>query len=384
MWFCSWCFLCWCWSVMAKLKCRVCDWLRALLINVWALVVRWYHGYTSKPEQHCDAPSTPALQARRLAERGGFRSLFLLRHGERIDHVDPAWCTAQLMKSGMVRSDPMLSTCGRLQAIETALYVRNERLKQQEQRKPVSEESAFASPVQLRSSPALRCLETSAVIALLGFDGSVHWTVDGTIGDFQSVKLYPNGAPQYCERPASAGEGSSRELLCHPMVRQTVLRAIDELSHNVQLLKRHRVKEKHLARWRAAATQPPPAASYKVNGEAFVLPLTAHGGPTYPEGDQQLRRRCATLFGTLDAGTTLCVTHADVVRACLEVELPRTGHRFAGGFSVPYCSVTHMTFHTPSSSTSSDAVVGARARHRLPLVGSTAHLMQSEVRLAFL
>src|SRR5690242_17193915 len=72
-------------------------------------------------------------------------ALWIIRHGERVDDVQPLWA-----KSAERPFDPPLTQEGHRQAQETSKKIQNH-LKE--------------APVILFSSPFLRCLETSAHIA---------------------------------------------------------------------------------------------------------------------------------------------------------------------------------------------------------------------------
>lgn len=113
------------------------------------------------------APSNAALQKLRDV-------LILLRHGERLDHVDRAWRGC----------DPPLSNSGRMQAVETGLFfARYQREKAVEQRM-----KGLLSMIM--SSPFHRCLETAIIVNIVGFRGSLPLFVNPLLSDWLQAKVF--------------------------------------------------------------------------------------------------------------------------------------------------------------------------------------------------
>ncbi|RNF07789.1 hypothetical protein TraAM80_03163 [Trypanosoma rangeli] len=106
--------------------------------------------------------------------------LLLLRHGERLDHVDRAWRTTSLLPE----TDPPLSAAGRRQALETGLmFFRKRKHGKVRQR-------ALGMISLLLFSPFHRCVETALIVNIVGFDGKLAMFVDPLLSEWHSTKLF--------------------------------------------------------------------------------------------------------------------------------------------------------------------------------------------------
>ncbi|RNF21009.1 uncharacterized protein Tco025E_03548 [Trypanosoma conorhini] len=106
--------------------------------------------------------------------------LLLLRHGERLDHVDRAWRAI----SQLPDTDPPLSAAGRRQALETGLtFLRKRRHGKVRQR-------ALGMLSLLLVSPFHRCIETALIVNIVGFDGKLALFVDPLLSEWHSAKLF--------------------------------------------------------------------------------------------------------------------------------------------------------------------------------------------------
>jgi hypothetical protein len=296
-----------------------------------------------------------------------------IRHGERIDHVVKGWQGTAMLS----RTDPPLSPGGLLQAVETGLAYRKERLR--------LGESSTTRTFRIRSSPFVRCLQTATIIAVVGFDGFVVVGVDDALGDWRGTKLYPSGPPELLWKRQSLGPSPAMVKL----LRGTIDDAISALEKCQPLLRRHNIKPKSIARWRSC------------NEETLVVSDCTFDGSScsYPESFNEFRDRCSRLLANdrqrsvlFNPKRTLCtddpslwelrITHADVVERVLAEGLPRAGHKFTGGLSVPYCSITAMvpsSFSTAASATSP----GLWGLKPLSEVGGADHLRTSGVAVSF-
>ncbi|ORC86164.1 uncharacterized protein TM35_000302040 [Trypanosoma theileri] len=107
--------------------------------------------------------------------------LLLLRHGERLDHVDRAWRNT----TRLPENDPPLSTAGRRQALETGLMF----LRQQQRAKVRQRAQGMLSFMLV--SPFHRCIETALIVNLVGFHGKLAIFVDPLLSDWHSPKVFP-------------------------------------------------------------------------------------------------------------------------------------------------------------------------------------------------
>eukprot|EP00796_Vickermania_ingenoplastis_P004309 gene4310-3124_t len=101
-------------------------------------------------------------------------TLILLRHGERLDHVDRAW----------KGSDPPLSPAGKRQSLETALHFFSKQKDKQLENRLTGLLSMFMS------SPFHRCLETVLIINIVGFSGSLPLYVNPLLSDWLQSKVF--------------------------------------------------------------------------------------------------------------------------------------------------------------------------------------------------
>lgn len=100
--------------------------------------------------------------------------LILLRHGERLDHVDRSWKSC----------DPPLSPAGRLQAFETAMYF----LLLQSERRLEDRLKGFLSLII--TSPFHRCVETALIINIVGFEGTLPLFINPLVIDWLQAKVF--------------------------------------------------------------------------------------------------------------------------------------------------------------------------------------------------
>ncbi|EAN79403.1 Histidine phosphatase superfamily (branch 1), putative [Trypanosoma equiperdum] len=111
--------------------------------------------------------------------------VLLLRHGERLDHVNRNWkSNVGVPLSHLPNTDPPLSTDGRWQALETGLFFRQQR------RHAKIRQRELGMLSMLLTSPFHRCLETAIIVNITGFDGKLVVFVDPLLGDWQSSRLY--------------------------------------------------------------------------------------------------------------------------------------------------------------------------------------------------
>lgn len=296
--------------------------------------------------------------------------VFWIRHGERLDHVAANWLSPSLLAAGHAKTDPPLSSLGKLQALETALLLRSERLKQNPSGTP-------GRCAVIRSSPALRCVQTAVIIYAIGFDGASNASleVDECLTDYLSSKIYKSKGPEWSGSTDRRGFYSCHSSGFGPCLRE----ACEMLQREVRLCKKFRVKDKQLHRWLGIADCASTAS----------LPMDTYPAASYPEGEAQLRERCSHAFERAvnrvgdfvttsdDSSTVICVTHADVVRGVLETQFPRVQHLFLG-FSVPYCSITLCERRSDTMKRG-----GSHTLYDLSTAGSTAHLHLSGVRFAY-
>ncbi|KAG8346983.1 putative Histidine phosphatase superfamily (branch 1) [Trypanosoma vivax] len=111
--------------------------------------------------------------------------LLLLRHGERLDHVDRAW---KLTSNGtflhLPDADPPLSAVGRRQALETGIMF----LRQRQHRK--IRQRALGMLSMLLVSPFHRCVETALIVNIVGFNGELAMFFDPLLSDWHSPRIY--------------------------------------------------------------------------------------------------------------------------------------------------------------------------------------------------
>lgn len=123
--------------------------------------------------------------------------LLLLRHGERLDHVDRT-CK---------ESDPPLSPSGRLQALETALFFRRLQRDNKIETRLKGLISIFIS------SPFCRCIETAVIINIVGFGGSLPLFINPLLSDWLQTKVFravPTLRGHYtCEESADGEDGNN-------------------------------------------------------------------------------------------------------------------------------------------------------------------------------
>lgn len=300
-----------------------------------------------------------------------------------MDHAVKGWQGS----ANIPRTDPPLSpTHGLMQAVETGLHYRQQRLRSGgAQQQDDTSNTTMLGGVRsycIRSSPYLRCWQTAVLVSIVGFDGHAPITVDPALGDWKSTKLYPNGGPVLCGSLTDSSFELDRQLMEH-----TILEGLRALEECKALLRRHNIKPKCLARWRSLASGYS-TASVVHDGRS----LTLH--PTYPESLSAFRQRCQlSLSAVQDERCTLTaadgknesvtvelrVTHADVIDQVLASFLPRVGHKFTGGLSVPYCSITTLVpFATRGSGEGQWKLkVGST-------VGEVAHLRCSALEVSFI
>ena len=131
--------------------------------------------------------------------------LLLMRHGERLDHAVPGWLstTGASYLSGVrgvtvspkyfkdtrfAPTDPPLSPSGWSQALESALYIRRQRVG------PLSPSSATCSPFlaldAIHTSPFQRCVETALVVWIVGYECTIPLNVNPLgLSEFLSAKV---------------------------------------------------------------------------------------------------------------------------------------------------------------------------------------------------
>lgn len=301
--------------------------------------------------------------------------LTLMRHGERLDHVDRTWNG----RSDLPITDTPLSSLGRLQAIEAALYLRS-----QMARKKVRQRLR-ACCSYIITSPFHRCVETAVILSIVGFDGSVPVFVDPLLSDFLQGRIFskpPKIGGAFVLTPAASSK-SDGLLQFAPaslaLVTQSIAAAID----NAQLMNAFGIDEKIKARWmliaeavkvqqqrgKASSTPPPAGAAAGAGGtqDGGIGKLSETGGG-------------GTLkhFERLDVWTS-DATHAELKRLLLAPPDPAA----AASSSAGGARVSSLTFLVTKKFPETDAIfadrigecVGMRfANNRLaaPLVLSTA------------
>jgi hypothetical protein len=317
----------------------------------------------------------------------------MIRHGERIDHAVRGWQGTPTNP----RTDPPLSRFhGLMQAVETGLNYRRLRLKAT----PLHGGQTPSSPhYVIRTSPFLRCWQTAAIILLVGFDNQATFLVDDALGDWRHAKMYPKGDPMLCARRIhhnncdSNNSDSSITFDDPQLTKGTILEALRLLEDSQELLRRHNIKPTVIARWRQLVVDEHPPNQVTTTPVVQSAPLSS-----YPESMSAFEERCQRSLASLTKGqeearreTTMVelrITHADVIQQVLTSFLPRVGHKFSGGRSVPYCSVTRIA--PPAVATASKGRHGdgrmASAEWKLPHgceVGATTHLRTSSVVVSF-
>lgn len=128
--------------------------------------------------------------------------LFLVRHGERLDHVNRAY----------KGDDPPLSPVGRLQALETALFFR---ALQRDSKLEVRIKGLLSVIV---SSPFHRCIETAVIINVVGFGGSLPLFINPLLSDWMQTKVFrvsPN-LRGYYEYGTNNNESSFKNINYNP------------------------------------------------------------------------------------------------------------------------------------------------------------------------
>lgn len=314
-------------------------WAASWLVHVWRLLFALPIRHTDRSAQTPPLDRTKSISITSTTTSTSISSNSIqmigevdwIRHGERMDHVVKGWQGTAVLP----RTDPPLSPSGLLQAVETGLCYRKERLR-------MAEHNTGSIPTFcIWSSPFVRCLQTATIIAVVGFDGSIPVNVHEGLGDWKCTRLYPSGPPELLWRRGHLTP-ALRDLL-----RSTINDAIAALESCQPLLRRHNLKPKNLARWRSCREE---SSLLIAHSEDDVVPLA-----TYPESTTAFRDRCRRLLTNTGTGSVvistekapsssvvweLRVTHADVIEKILAEGLPRVGHKFSGGLSVPYCSIT--------------------------------------------
>ena len=234
--------------------------------------------------------------------------LTMMRHGERLDHVDKSWNGG----GDLPATDSPLSPLGRLQAVEAALYLRT-----QMKRKKVRQRLQ-ACCSYIVTSPFHRCVETAVILSIVGFDGSVPVYVDPLLADFLQGKVF--SAPPKIgggftlwsdgERDKNGVGGSTikkknREdsLRFVPASLSPALAAIVQATTNTSLMSLFGVDDKTRERWtnmvdimrRAAA-----AASSNLDG---------------------FNAQCSAPFGCLEVWTSDAM-FADIVHRIQQISCP--------------------------------------------------------------
>lgn len=294
----------------------------------------------------CKATSSvslaPSLQACRFV---------LIRHGERLDHVDRSW-------KGPPSSDPPLSALGRRQAVETALYFRLERVRGR----------SFIEHTTIESSPFLRCLQTAAIVNVIGFDGKCSLKVNVLLADFAQSKVFAS-------HPTVCGFFVDKTNFRPCGVEDVVLQAAEIVQNDQHLMRRFGVKDKTIEKWKRFQLpqslpmfddnilQAPPLT----NSKFAAVPLTS----PFPEKGDAFRTRClrALNYWRPKCSQVIAFTHADVIQAVLSECCPRSHHHLSSS-SPPYCSITRLRQTPDELWTLEDA-------------GTTAHLATSLVQVQF-
>lgn len=197
------------------------------------------------------ATKKPNLSAREQEEE--FSDLFvLIRHGERLDHVDRAWKGNALLPL----YDPPLSNVGRKQSFETALkYYALQQEKRVEQRI----RGMFSLLV---ISPFHRCVETAVLMNIIAFEGNLPIYVNPLLSDWQQAKVF-RSAPilggYFCTTPSPDGESDNSfprlyfcpqlEAIKNALIPFLRSRATEETA----LLEEYRITPEVASRWAASA-----------------------------------------------------------------------------------------------------------------------------------
>ncbi len=189
--------------------------------------------------------------------------LTLMRHGERLDHVEKTWSGS----ADLPASDPPLSQLGRLQAIEAALFLRS-----QMGRKKVRQRLR-ACCSYIITSPFHRCVETAIILSVVGFDGAVPVFVDPLLADFMQGKVFSTppkigGRFQLSSRRGGGGGGGEGPLEFVPASLTLVTSAIAQAVQNAQLMNTFGIDDKTKASWVRLSSMFPSTASKAAGGES--------------------------------------------------------------------------------------------------------------------
>lgn len=158
--------------------------------------------------------------------------LFLMRHAERMDHIDSKWRSKPLY-ANIPATDPPLSDVGRRQAVEAALHFRHNI-----QKKGTGEAIAAWSLSCVVSSPYLRCIETALTMWLIGTDCSTLFMVDPRLGDWVQAKSY-TGRPVLCGNFSSRNSGEDSDLKAGGLSQYTFQLPISVLKGYWEWMQKH-------------------------------------------------------------------------------------------------------------------------------------------------
>ncbi|EPY35129.1 hypothetical protein AGDE_07573 [Angomonas deanei] len=173
-------------------------------------------------------------------------TLILLRHGERLDHVDKGWRSRDTPAGGsgsttnqnsnatngstarvhalLPPQDPPLSSNGRQQALETALYYCGL------QREKKIEDRVGGQLSMIVVSPFHRCLETAIIVNIVAYQGRLPMYVDPQLSDWQQPKVFrtPPALGGYYVEDSAAEDNADGSLVTADRLRFVFLKEVLE------------------------------------------------------------------------------------------------------------------------------------------------------------
>ncbi|EKF38549.1 hypothetical protein MOQ_001246 [Trypanosoma cruzi marinkellei] len=386
--------------------------------------------------QHAQASKRRSTQEQQ--EFVGFMDqLLLLRHGERLDHVDRAWRATSLLPE----ADPPLSAAGRRQALETGLMF----LQKRKHRKVRQRVLGMLSLLLI--SPFHRCIETALIVNIVGFDGKLAMFIDPLLSEWHATKLFSRpprlgGSYMFTRemitfRPQWEALGASLRTFFSSAGNGTEYGIDDVMTTRwLSVLETQCAQKPSFLVWTSVLMQK--SLRRNLHSESGVVQRVLGGtsrsdlsGINYPENTKHMLRRvgeAVELRFDANAGETagvpacvkaaeeqeakylprrfthrpriaseggatsdecavllppariMMVTHAEVVAMALKHCCPKH-HSLDSRFSVPYCSLTSMSrvndYYRALDDGAPDARMPRRASEKswcVGMVGSTAHL----------